>query len=154
MEYDSELARKSQIWANRLLEKILCHRRKDTRVELVHDFNNGQDGTGENIYYTTDSGKDSSNVPFTLAGYCAKADAPWYNEIEDYSYATQRSINGKAIGHFTQMVWKGSTRVGYAVAKAQDPRWTSNTVAVVVAKYTPPGNYRGQYGENVLPLAK
>ena len=32
----------------------------------------------------------------------------WYNEVEDYDFSTHQSKNGKAVGHFTQVVWKGN----------------------------------------------
>ena len=55
------------------------------------------------------------------------------------------------MGHFTQMIWKGSRGVGYGYAAQQHPRYPSNKVVLVVAKYSPPGNYRGQYARNVMP---
>jgi hypothetical protein len=47
------------------------------------------------------------------------------------------------IGHYTQIVWKKSTQIG--VGKAGE---------CVVIIYSPPGNYKGMYAENVpCPLA-
>ena len=45
-------------------------------------------------------------------------------------------------GHFTQLVWKGSTKLGVGIAK-------QGSTVVVVARYTPAGNFRGRYQENV-----
>ena len=46
------------------------------------------------------------------------------------------------IGHFTQMVWTASTKVGYGVAIADSPKWGKygSKIVFVVAKYSPPGN--------------
>merc|ERR1712172_469023 len=83
----------------------------------------GPGGPGENIY--------------TSIGMAAQEQAQgavdnWYSEIKDYTYGKEPSTGGSEIVHFTQVVWKGST-------------------VVVVANYSPPGNVRGQYAENVPP---
>ncbi|RMZ94070.1 Golgi-associated plant pathogenesis-related 1, partial [Brachionus plicatilis] len=39
----------------------------------------------------------------------------WYNEIENYDFETGSKIRGM-IGHFTQVVWKGTKRVGCGLA--------------------------------------
>ena len=81
-------------------------------------------------------------------------------EINDYSYRTTDTINGKMIGHFTQVVWKASQKVGVGIAVGQ--RGDTFTV-YIVARYSPSGNFnnirsgesRGaarirNYGNNVL----
>lgn len=40
-------------------------------------------------------------------------------------------------------MWKGSTRLGVGIA-------TQGRMVVVVARYSPAGNFRGRYRENVL----
>ena len=72
-----------------------------------------------------------------------------YTEINDYSFSSGRTINGKAIGHFTQLVWDDTTHVGMGIATKQSgPYW----ITYIVAKYSPPGNYRGQYTSHVHGL--
>ena len=46
-------------------------------------------------------------------------------------------------GHFTQVVWKKSKKMGIAKAR------TSKGKIIVVANYEPAGNWIGQYTENV-----
>jgi len=68
----------------------------------------------------------------------------WYNERPAYRWIG-REPDMKSFmkwGHFTQVVWKKSVRVGVGCA------WKGNKM-VVVANYDPPGNYRGQYRVNV-----
>eukprot|EP00112_Aurelia_sp_Birch-Aquarium-sp1_P021591 Seg5856.2 transcript_id=Seg5856.2/GoldUCD/mRNA.D3Y31 product="Golgi-associated plant pathogenesis-related protein 1" protein_id=Seg5856.2/GoldUCD/D3Y31 len=36
----------------------------------------------------------------------------WHDEEKNYDWNTGKSSNGKAIGHFTQVVWKKATKVG------------------------------------------
>ena len=49
------------------------------------------------------------------------------------------------LGHFTQVVWKTSKKLG--IAKARSPK---SGKTIVVANYEPAGNWVGQYKENVL----
>jgi len=61
----------------------------------------------------------------------------WYNEVNWYDAATGESTTGQPVGHFTQVVWKSSTKVGCASVKKTSPKkeefW--------VCQYTPQGNY-------------
>lgn len=87
-------------------------------------------GTGQNIAY----------------GYPtmqAVVDA-WYNEVSNYNYATGKPIKG-VTGHFTQVVWKGTTEIGCAAT------YCTNLRAIYyVCDYSAPGNYVGQYTANVF----
>jgi uncharacterized protein YkwD len=66
----------------------------------------------------------------------------WYNEIKDYNFNNPGF--SMSTGHFTQVVWKGSQYVGVGVA-------TANGQTFVVGNYHPPGNYQGQFQDNVFP---
>lgn len=73
----------------------------------------------------------------------------WYEEIKDFDkswYGSEppRGAFSKT-GHFTQVVWKASERVGVGVV-------ISGQSAFVVANYDPPGNFVGKYKPNVMPL--
>ncbi|XP_055958207.1 Golgi-associated plant pathogenesis-related protein 1 [Patella vulgata] len=68
----------------------------------------------------------------------------WYNEIKDYNFNKQGFTMGT--GHFTQVVWKDTKVLG--IAKSTGPK--GNTI--VTANYLPPGNFQGDFEENVLPL--
>ena len=64
----------------------------------------------------------------------------WYNEVQFYDYNNgQFSMK---TGHFTQLVWVASQKLGLGVARG-------NGKVVVVANYDPPGNLRGVFEENV-----
>ena len=67
----------------------------------------------------------------------------WYDEIKYYNF--NQPGYSSAVGHFTQVVWKGSTNLGVGIGYANGGR-----TAVVVANYLPSGNYQGQFGQNVL----
>ena len=68
----------------------------------------------------------------------------WYDEIKDYDY--DKPCFGMSTGHFTQVVWKSTTEVGCGIA-------IGNGKILGVAQYSPPGNYQGQFPQNVLQLA-
>ncbi len=65
----------------------------------------------------------------------------WYDEVKDYDY--NKPGFSSQTGHFTQVVWKKSQKLGFGYAKV-------NGYTVGVALYSPPGNYQGQFKENVL----
>ena len=69
------------------------------------------------------------------------ASTAWYNEINDYKYSAIGSTANESvmIGHYTQMVWKSTTQVGIALARS------SSGKEYIVARYSPPGNYFGEY---------
>ncbi|CAL8116323.1 unnamed protein product [Orchesella dallaii] len=68
----------------------------------------------------------------------------WYNEESKYDYNNPGFT--METGHFTAVVWKSTTHVGIGAAWNPKSRWW-----VVVANYKPPGNFGGQFRENVFP---
>lgn len=77
-----------------------------------------------------------------------KVVARWYGEEPDYDYERPRFSSG--IGHFTQIVWRATTKVGCACRSDCPGRYRD----VCVCQYNPPGNYRNRFSENVLPPRK
>jgi hypothetical protein len=75
-----------------------------------------------------------------------------YSEEENYDYQAGASTSGETIGHFTAVVWKGSTElgIGKATGKLLDEA-TGNTwfATWAVGRYAPEGNVSGQYTTNV-----
>ena len=68
----------------------------------------------------------------------------WYNERSKYYwYGREPDMSSfQNWGHFTQVVWKGSHRVGVGCAS------TGNSF-IVVGNYDPHGNVMQHFGENV-----
>ncbi|OTF75628.1 hypothetical protein BLA29_009335 [Euroglyphus maynei] len=113
-----KLCEYAQEWANNLAKSNAMKHRTDKKH-------------GENIYM-----KGGTNV--TIHGNDA-VDA-WYDEIHQYNFNSPGFKPG--IGHFTQVVWKGSKKLGIAFAK-------KGSSIFVVANYDPPGNFQGEFKENV-----
>lgn len=64
----------------------------------------------------------------------------WADEVLDYDYPTNRCNPGKACGHYTQIVWEDTERVGCAKIVCGGGRgeiWSCN--------YDPPGNWVGEH---------
>lgn len=99
-------------------------------------------GTCGSLVHSTD-GKYGEN----LAAFSYKTEPKasvdaWESELACYTYAKIGSPDCSAActscGHYTQLVWRNTKRVGCGVASCvKRTYWVCN--------YEPPGNYRGQY---------
>ena len=64
----------------------------------------------------------------------------WYNEIDKYNF-TNPGFSMET-GHFTQVVWKSSQRIGCGISN-------NGSEFYGVAQYDPPGNFIGEFEQNV-----
>ena len=81
---------------------------------------------GENLYQGT--------VGHYTAVQAAKR---WEAEKKNYQGGALTQSNSRAVGHYTQMVWRDSTALGCGEA-------TCNNTLIVACNYDPPGNYLGR----------
>jgi hypothetical protein len=113
--WNERLADDAQAWAQTLARR--------GRMEHAHDT-----GQGENLWVGT-------------AGFYSYEQmvGGWLAEKADYRHGTfpKVSRNGRAVGHYTQMVWRGTTQVGCGLASAGGQDF-------LVCRYSPPGNWVGQ----------
>lgn len=72
----------------------------------------------------------------------AEATVMWYNEINNPGYNFSRGGYQSGAGHFTQVVWKGSTELGCGYRDG----WVTCRYCNVA------GNMMGDFDDNVLPL--
>lgn len=130
MIYDFEIEKSAQHWADHLAD--------------IQGFKH-EDPTpyGENIHkgYTTYS------VPISDDNAIKKAVTKWYSEINVYDYSNP-GYSDKT-GHFTQVIWKSSTKLGCAISRYEKD---NKKYVIVVARYYSPGNFPGRFSTNVLPL--
>ncbi|TKK85933.1 secretion protein [Herbidospora galbida] len=94
---------------------------------------------GENLYASTKVADDA-----TIVRDAVKA---WMDEARYYDY--NKPGFSAATGHFTQVVWKSSTGLAVAVGSCPANTIFPRASKYVVARYTPPGNWGGQYAQNV-----
>lgn len=105
---------------------------------------------GENIYLIMLTGGDGM-PDFTGTD----AIDYWYKEHTQYDYS--KPGWSETTGHFTQIVWKSSTKVGCGVASGI---YNTYNALWVVCDYLPAGNVvinndaTKSFKENVLPIAK
>ncbi|KAI5735155.1 hypothetical protein M8J77_014916 [Diaphorina citri] len=129
LRYNTQVAKVAQAWASKLIGSIA------RGGHLQHRPNNK---FGENIWM-------GSGYKFTDEEAVKQAVKSWYDEISLYRPYFGREpnmANFKEWGHFTQVVWKSSSKLGVGIAR-------KNGHILVVANYDPPGNYQGQYANNV-----
>ncbi|MFC4121337.1 CAP family protein [Nonomuraea zeae] len=92
--------------------------------------------TGENIFW----GGGSEALPGS------DAVKSWYDEITAYDFAAAKFSSGA--GHFTQLVWKASTKVGIARVAGQGSKYFETYIVFV---FEARGNMAGAFADNVLP---
>jgi uncharacterized protein YkwD len=98
---------------------------------LQHSTNQYNDEPlGENLYYC--SGFDVDPKTMTQS---------WYDEIQKYDFSSNNFIKGT--GHFTQVIWKSTTDVGFGRSKSRSGAYYG------VANYYKAGNFQGEFLKNV-----
>jgi pathogenesis-related protein 1 len=120
LEWSRELAAYAQLWANKLVSDgcKLEHRPSSGKWTRIY---------GENIYFGTAKGLTATD-----------ASKAWYGEIKDFNNEKLSRSNFAKIAHYTQMVWRSTTKVG--IGQAVCP----SGATIIVANYSPMGNYMGQ----------
>ena len=67
----------------------------------------------------------------------------WFSEIADYDYGDNTCAAGKMCGHYTQLVWRDTTRVGCALQVCDDVAGFGPG-ELWVCEYDPPDNWVGE----------
>ena len=123
--WDADLASAAQAWAETL---------ESNDDGLVHSDTLY---VGENLAYYSNS--DEAAQTETLEGTSWATDQ-WYAEGSDYNFQSPGLSSNPEAGHFTQVVWAATSRVGCGVSGS-----------FVVCQYEPAGNVLGNFAANVLP---
>ncbi|XP_028614871.1 GLIPR1-like protein 1 [Grammomys surdaster] len=63
----------------------------------------------------------------------------WYNETIDYNY--EKNTCNKTCGHYTQVVWANTFKIGCAVSNC--PNLMKQTAGLFACNYAPAGNIKG-----------
>jgi len=118
LSWSAKLAAVAQRWANSLRDRGCA-------------FGHSGGSYGENLAAGTSGTLDAESVV-----------KMWYDEVAQYRFP-DGGFSMKT-GHFTQVVWRGTTQVGCATSRC-------NGMDIFVCEYNPAGNWEGQYRSNVLP---
>ncbi|EFJ06204.1 hypothetical protein SELMODRAFT_135802 [Selaginella moellendorffii] len=113
--WDNRLAAYAQWWANQKQASGNCY--------LQHSGG----PYGENIFW----GRGKPWSP-------SEAVDAWVDERRWYDYYSNSCLFNDDCGHYTQIVWRSSTRVGCARVTCADGD------VFMICNYDPPGNYIGQ----------
>ncbi|XP_022952679.1 pathogenesis-related protein 1-like [Cucurbita moschata] len=73
----------------------------------------------------------------------------WVDEKPFYNPRTNTCAAGKVCGHYTQVVWRNSVRIGCAKV-----RCTNNRGTFITCNYDPPGNISSERPFSTDPLIK
>ena len=93
-------------------------------------FEHSSNQYGENLYASTNQSDAATAVN------------AWVREVEDYDYESNQCSG--VCGHYTQVVWRDSTRLGCAYADCDWLNGLESSGRFWVCNYDPPGNYIGQ----------
>lgn len=138
LKWDKNLAAFAQSYANKLMKKRqprLKHSTQKARFSI-----SGWKGqwVGENLGYAMDSRWELHTNVADLKAAVRGTIRRWCDEKRDYNYARNTCKKGKACGHYTQVVWEETTRVGCGIAISKD-----GTKYILVCNYGPGGNISG-----------
>ncbi|WP_420316593.1 CAP domain-containing protein [Ekhidna sp.] len=114
LEWSEDMANLAADWARKLKNKDCGWEHRPD-----NDF-------GENLFKGTTGAFDAAYV----------VDA-WASEKADYNYNRNKCKPGKMCGHYTQIVWKTTQKVGCA-------KITCDGMDIWVCNYDPPGNWVGE----------
>jgi len=125
LQWDSNLEIAAQVYADKMADEGIW----------AHDIEgNRENGYGENLY--------TSTRKKTLK----EASDAWIDEKEYYTYGevgdSSTCEQGKKCGHYTQIIWEDTTRVGCAKSRYKTGKYES--WYIVVCKYQIPGNHIGE----------
>jgi glioma pathogenesis-related protein 2 len=84
----------------------------------------------------------------TTAGPAAGATASWYGEVKNFDFNNPEGPHSGVTGHFTALVWKGTTKLGVGRVAGQGDKWWET---FIVANFYPAGNMTGSFQANVSP---
>ncbi|UMM40450.1 hypothetical protein L5515_017075 [Caenorhabditis briggsae] len=119
MEYDCMLERFAQNWANKCV--------------FAHSSHYERPNQGQNLYMSSFVNPDPRSLIHTAV-------EKWWQELEEFGTPIDNvltpelwDLKGKAIGHYTQMAWDRTYRLGCGIANC--PK-----MSYVVCHYGPAGN--------------
>lgn len=127
LSYSTELEASAQTWANQLKHGNKC--------KMRHSASEGN--YGENLYWASALNWSDGRKELQKVTPKQVVDS-WGSEKADYNYEKNSCAAGKMCGHYTQVVWRSTQKVGCAVAVCEDTRQQ-----VWVCQYKPAGNWVG-----------
>ncbi|XP_042317411.1 peptidase inhibitor 16 [Sceloporus undulatus] len=105
---------------------------KDYATKCIWEHNKERGRRGENLFAMSGDLEVKTIVE------------SWYNEYQYYNMTTLTCEEGQMCGHYTQVVWANSERVGCGTVFCETLEVLNDTdMHLVVCNYEPPGNVKG-----------
>ncbi|XP_075835851.1 peptidase inhibitor 16 [Microtus pennsylvanicus] len=102
--------------------------------KCVWGHNKERGRRGENLFAITDEGMD---VPLAVGN--------WFEEREHYNLSTATCDPGQMCGHYTQVVWSKTERIGCGSHFCESLHGVEEAnIHLLVCNYEPPGNVKGR----------
>ena len=124
-------------WSTQIAQYAQQRADQIARTKQLAHLPQGQNPYGENL---ASGGSTGGGVVYTVINACDG----WYSEkakMPRNARTMTFDLFNKGVGHYTQMVWKGSTQIGVGISQYQQGAFT---MTVVVCCYNPPGNVINQ----------
>ena len=124
-------------WSTQIAQYAQQRADQIARTKQLAHLPQGQNPYGENL---ASGGSTGGGVVYTVINACDG----WYSEkakMPRNARTMTFDLFNKGVGHYTQMVWKGSTQIGAGISQYQQGAFT---MTVVVCCYNPPGNVINQ----------
>ena len=119
LSWDTSIAKSAQKWADTMAKT----------GNFAHSSSKSRNGWWENIYMISGTNL-KTRVESDAVMY-------WINEAMNYDYSQNSCTSGSVCGHFTQVIWWTTRRIGCAKSTRKKGNITS---IYMVCQYDPAGN--------------
>jgi uncharacterized protein YkwD len=120
LTWDQTIQKQAQKWADTMAKT----------GNFAHSSSKSRNGWWENIYMISGKNLNTNGSESSALMY-------WINESMNYNYSENSCASGQVCGHFTQVIWSTTRRIG--CAKSTRKKWTLTTL-YIVCQYDPAGN--------------
>ncbi|MDB4973705.1 MAG: hypothetical protein JWN48_2046 [Myxococcaceae bacterium] len=138
MVWDRDVAAYAQQWADMLAMTSCSTPRHRSGAELQ------QKGYGENLATFGATQGAGSTAQQAVSGWAAEV-ACWtygtFAKTDKCDSTCYKNLHSDGCGHYTQVVWRKSTRLGCGVASCMAGQFKQD---IWICNYSPAGNYVGQ----------
>jgi Cysteine-rich secretory protein family len=143
LDWDDDLAVVVQNWVDRCI-----YGHNSNRTNEYGALVGGSTYVGENLAFYATTGSPPDLVDFALG--------LWFDEVADYTYGPFDQSDAGTAGHYTQIVWAETHRVGCGLAVCPGSAFgfpNSYTAYYLGCDYARGGNFFGRYPYQSGPTA-
>ena len=127
------------VWSEKLKNEALNYAKYLARRDIFKHSSTTINGENLAMFYESINFEGETNYVYSSTPLYDSS-IEWYNEIIHYKYSKIRRYRiGPKVGHYTQMIWRDTKKVGIASAISK------NGKVYIVARYYPRGNFFGEY---------